>query len=204
MFKNGSLSLGARLDVVQGWVPVKTGHMPDRTHVLLLRSVNLGGKNRLPMVELSALVARLGGQHVRTYIQSGNVACGLSPEAADALPMALADQIEARFGFRSPVVMREAAELERAVAAWPWDVPEGERYLYFLADLPAPERVAALDPNRSPGHRFTVIGREVHAHMPDNVAGTKLTNAWLDRQLKTVSTARNWRTTLAMLDLLRA
>lgn len=204
MFKNGSLSLGARPGVVQGWVPVKTGDMPDRTHALLLRGVNVGGRNRLPMAELSALVSQLGGQHVKTYIQSGNVVCGLSAEAAQALPAALAEQIEARFGFRSPVVMRATAELEGAVAAWPWEVPEEERYLYFLADLPAPERVAALDPKRSPGDRFAVIGRDLHAHLPGSVANTKLTNDWLDRQLKTVSTARNWRTTLAILDLLRA
>jgi len=32
----------------------------------------------------------------------------------------------------------------------------------FLADLPAPERVKSLDPNRSPGDEYVVKGREIY------------------------------------------
>ena len=35
------------------------------------------------------------------------------------------------------------------------------------------------------------------------MARTKLTNAWIDAKLKTVSTARNWQTTLKLLELLK-
>jgi uncharacterized protein (DUF1697 family) len=42
-------------------------------HVALLRGVNVGGKNKLPMKELAELFEVAGCSDVATYIQSGNV-----------------------------------------------------------------------------------------------------------------------------------
>ena len=43
------------------------------TYVALLRGVNVGGNNKLPMKSLTALCEAQGCDSVRTYIQSGNV-----------------------------------------------------------------------------------------------------------------------------------
>ena len=43
------------------------------THVALLRGINVGGKNPLPMKDLAQMFAGAGCANVRTYIQSGNV-----------------------------------------------------------------------------------------------------------------------------------
>ena len=59
----------------------------------------------------------------------------------------------------------------------------------------------ALDPERSPGDAFHLRGRELYLQLPNGVGRSKLTNAYLDRTLEVVSTARNWRTTLAVLAL---
>ncbi len=51
--------------------------------VLLLRGINVGGKNKLPMADLKSLLAELGASDIVTYIQSGNAvfsASGLSPQ----------------------------------------------------------------------------------------------------------------------------
>lgn len=71
----------------------------------------------------------------------------------------------------------------------------------FLADVPKPARVETLDPNRSPGDAFVVRGRDVFLHLPNGVARTKITNAWLDARLETTSTLRNWRTILTLLEM---
>ena len=39
---------------------------------------------------------------------------------------------------------------------------ENSTGVMFLADLPAPERVKSLDPNRSPGDEYVVKGREIY------------------------------------------
>src|SRR5262249_28718132 len=43
------------------------------SHVALLRGINLGGRNKVPMAGLRDAVAALGYTGVTTYIQSGNV-----------------------------------------------------------------------------------------------------------------------------------
>ena len=44
-----------------------------KTYLALLRGINVGGKNRVPMLELKTYLEELGYQNVRTYIASGNV-----------------------------------------------------------------------------------------------------------------------------------
>jgi uncharacterized protein (DUF1697 family) len=62
-------------------------------YVALLRGINVGGKNKVPMAELKACFEDLGCENVRTYIASGNVmfesnksSAGLSEEIQEALP----------------------------------------------------------------------------------------------------------------------
>ena len=43
------------------------------SHVALLRGINVGGRNKVPMADLREVVASLGHTGVSTYIQSGNV-----------------------------------------------------------------------------------------------------------------------------------
>lgn len=54
----------------------------------LIRGINVGGKNIVPMAALREALADAGVEQVRTYIQSGNAvltAPGLSPEDVNAL-----------------------------------------------------------------------------------------------------------------------
>ena len=58
-----------------------------------------------------------------------------------------------------------------------------------------------LTHDRSPGDEFAVLGREIYLHCPNGVARSKLTNSYFDSRLLTISTTRNWRTTLKLLEL---
>ena len=72
----------------------------------------------------------------------------------------------------------------------------------FLADRPRLQAIARLDAERSPGDKFVVCGPDVYLHMPNGMGRTKLTNAYFDSKLSTVSTARNWRTVTKLLQLM--
>lgn len=170
-------------------------------HIALLRGINVGGKNRLPMKDLSRLFTEAGCTGVGTYIQSGNVIFDATPQVLKRLAARVGHGIELEFGCRTPVVLRTGEELEQAVRNNPFR--EDEVHLVFLADQPDPAAVAALDPARSPGDRFVVTGREIYLHLPRGVARTRLTNDWFDARLRTASTMRNWRTVLNLLERAR-
>jgi uncharacterized protein (DUF1697 family) len=62
--------------------------------------------------------------------------------------------------------------------------------------------VKSLEPK--PPDEFAVIGREIYLRCPNGYGKTKLTNAWFDSRLKTISTVRNWRTVLKLLEMTKA
>jgi uncharacterized protein (DUF1697 family) len=171
--------------------------MATETYLALLRGINVGGKNKLPMKDLTGMFATAGCADVRSYIQSGNVLFKAAPALAAQLPAAIAARIAERFGYQTPVVLRTAAELADVVAGNPFlkqGADEGLLHVLFLTSLPTPDRISTLDPGRSPPDAFVVKGREVYLQLPNGVARSKLTNAYFDAKLKTTSTGRNWRT----------
>jgi uncharacterized protein (DUF1697 family) len=171
-------------------------------HVALLRGINVGGKNKLLMKDLAAIFTAAGCKGVTTFIQSGNV---VFEGPTTGLAAKIEKAIEKKFGFRPPIQFRSAAQLEQIVHINPF-IREDENYVHvvFLADVPATAAMAALDSARSPGDRFHVSGQEIYLHVPNGMGETKLTNAWFDSKLSTISTSRNWRTTLKLLELASA
>jgi uncharacterized protein (DUF1697 family) len=177
---------------------------PKARRVALLRGINVGGKNMLPMARLAGIFERAGCREVSTYIQSGNVLFRASGALARKLPTVISGRIEKEFGFKVPVVLRTAEELARAAAENPFlraAVDPKSLHVLFLVDLPDPRDVAALDPGRSPPDEFAVIDREVFLKCPNGVARTRLTNDYFDRALRTVSTGRNLQTVRKLLEL---
>jgi uncharacterized protein (DUF1697 family) len=172
--------------------------------VALLRGVNVGGKNMLPMKDLTCLFEDAGCAGVRTYIQSGNVIFSGSQAKAEKLPGRIAKAIEDRFGYRTPVVLRRAEELGETIRNNPFlhaGAAGNFLHVMFLASEPDPGAIAALDPDRSPPDAFVVRGREIYLLCPNGAGSTKLTNAWFDSRLSTISTGRNWRTVLKLYEL---
>jgi len=178
-----------------------------RTYLALLRGINVGGKNMLPMKTLTGIFSDAGCGEVRTYIQSGNVVFTAAPRVADKLTSVISARIQESLGLSVPVVLRTAGDVERIATSNPFrsrGVPEDITYVMFLAHKPDPQAVAGLDPERSPGDEFIVQGGEIYLHLRNGAATTKLTNAYFDSKLKTVSTSRNWRTVLKLREMTMA
>ena len=176
-------------------------------YVALLRGINVGGKNKMPMKDLAAMFADAGFSDVRTYIQSGNVVFRADPTPGEDIPSLISASISDRFGLQIPVVIRTAHEFRAIVEANPFanhtDEPD-KLHVAFLSDLPNPANVDALDPDRSPPDEFAVVGREVYLHCPNGMARTRLTNAYFDSTLAATSTMRNWKTVMKLLELAAA
>lgn len=173
--------------------------------VALLRGINVGGKNRLPMKDLADIFARAGCAEVRTYIQSGNVIFNCADAAVEKLPSLVSAAIAKRHGLMVPVVIRTAAEMSKVLRHNPFlagGAPEVECHVMFLAKVPSRNDAAKLDPHRSSPDEFELRGREVYLRLPHGAGKSKLTNAYFDSRLGTVSTARNWRTVTTLFEMM--
>jgi uncharacterized protein (DUF1697 family) len=179
------------------------------TFVLLLRGINVGGRNRLPMADLRALVASLGPGDVSTHLQSGNVvwrATGTSAGTAAAVADRVATAVHEELGLAVPVVARTAREWSAVVAGHPFEGLEDDPkrlHVTFLSGVPEPDRVARLEAEAEAfaPDQIAVNGADVFLHVPASYADTPLQNAFLERRLDRVATTRNWRTVLALADL---
>lgn len=170
--------------------------------VALLRGVNLAGKTRVGMPELRALAEEIGLTDVSTYLQSGNLV--FSATATDGLAARLEKALASTLAFAPKVVVRTADELKAIAARHPYAADEplpARLHVVFLRDVPAADRKDDLDPERSPGDRFALRGRELYVHYAGGQARTKLTLDYIERRLGTVGTARNWNTVQKLREL---
>lgn len=169
--------------------------------IALLRAVNVGGVNRLPMEAFRALLAEQGHDGAKTYIQSGN-AVFRSGQSAPELQAGIADSVLARFGFRPPVLMRTLAEMEAAHRGCPFRTEAGEKVFFHFMERELPRATADfLKSVAAADERYAYQGRVLWLHLPGGAGRSKLA----DRvgRLPVEMTARNLKTVEALIALAR-
>jgi uncharacterized protein (DUF1697 family) len=169
--------------------------------VALLRGINLGSRNRVPMAKLREVFADAGCEAVTTYIQSGNVVFEKKASDRAALARRLEKAIREAFDVAASVALRTADELAAVVASHPFGRDTSHSVVTFLAETPdraAVRRVQALDVAPD---RVEVAGSDVYLHYPKGFQGARLTGALLEKTLGVAGTARNWRTVTRLADL---
>ena len=174
------------------------------TFAALLRGVNVGGKNKVPMAGLRSLLESAGYADVVTYVQSGNVVLRSSSRSAAKTESRLEGLIAEAFGSRIAVLLRTPAELRRIASENPFLAGKAELsrlYVVFLRTAPKPEAVERLDPHRSPGDEYRLAGNELFLQLPSGAGQTKLTLDYFERTLGVDGTARNWNTLLRLVEL---
>jgi uncharacterized protein (DUF1697 family) len=171
------------------------------TYAALLRGVNVGGRGKISMPELVRAFELLGHEDVRSYIQSGNVVFRSKVSNPARVSAALERSIAESLGLETRVIVRTHPQLQAIAAGSPFDE---DVHVVFLDSVPSPARVAALDPERSPGDRFEVAGREIYLSLASGAGRTKLTLDWLERGLGVSGTQRNWNTLLKLVELTAA
>ena len=175
-------------------------------YIALLRGINVGGKNSLPMKDLAAMFEKAGCSQVATYIQCGNVVFKADAKLAQQITDVISKEIKKGFKLEVPVVVRSAGELLKISQKNPFFKKGGTVdtvHVAFLLHTPHKTAIQSLDAQRSPGDAFEVAGSEVYLHCPKGFGRTKLTNQYFDSKLSTTSTIRNWKTVLKLLEMIR-
>jgi uncharacterized protein (DUF1697 family) len=182
------------------------------TYVALLRGINVGGRNRVPMADLRKTVTSLGHTDVATYIQSGNVVFTTDETDPSTLAAALEGAIAEAFDVSPRVVVLSRDELARVVDDNPYrDEADPKRvHAIFLPGKPGRELVKGVEAAErkaaQKGSRDTarVLGRTVFLHTPDGYGRSELAALLAGgKQVGAIGTARNWATVrklLAMCD----
>jgi uncharacterized protein (DUF1697 family) len=173
------------------------------TIIALLRGINVGGHNKLPMKELKAVLAKLGLTHVETYIQSGNVVFQTSRADLSDIAEEIKSAIGKSHGFVPRIMLLRLADLATAVSRNPFPAAEENHktlHFYFLESTPPNPDLAGLDSLKSDSEQFELIGMVFYLHAPDGIGRSKLAEK-VERALGVAATARNWRTVSKLLEM---
>lgn len=170
---------------------------------MLLRAVNVSGRNSVPMARLRDVLAdETDLNEVSTYIASGNIICATPKKPADACA-AVQSAISAEFGVDTPVIHRTHTQLVASERAQPF--PDGEEkfvHAMFLAGPSKAGAVDALEERLLPGERLALVRDDLWIdYGSGGVHSSKLTTAVLDRALGVAGTARNLRTVRKLIEL---
>jgi uncharacterized protein (DUF1697 family) len=174
-------------------------------HVALLRAVNVGGRGKVAMADLRAMLADLGFEAPQSLLQSGNLVFRSQPKGV-ALEAMLEKEAEARLGLAADFLVRTAAEWADIVAANPYPAMAKDDPSHLLVmplktkpDAAGLRALQAWIPGRE---TIEAVGRELYIAYPDGIGTSKLTGAVIERRVKTRGTARNWNTVTKLSALL--
>lgn len=173
---------------------------------VLLRGVNVGKGNRVPMAEFKQLLEELGHTEVTTLLNSGNAVFTSTSRSSAKLSAAIAAALERRFGVSTPVVVKSAAAFMAALREAPMAPPQEDqaRFLVvFGADEPSLEALRPLAELAGEGERLLITAHAAYLHCPGGLLESRVGEAMLGKAGRGV-TSRNWATVLKIGALLGA
>lgn len=173
--------------------------VPARRTVFIVLFRGVGGATQLPTAPLRKALGDAGFGNVSTYINSGNavLSSGLDEAQTHA---EIATVTKKNFGFEKDIMLVARPQWERLVEENPFPEAAGQPttlHAFILQKAPAQSAVEALYARLAPPERALVKGKFLYLHVPDGFSASRLPPV-ADRVLGTVSTARNWRTVLAL------
>lgn len=175
--------------------------------IALLRGINVGGRNKLKMAELRALLEKSGFKDVATYIQSGNVLfqnCGSNSANAQKIKKLIATEFE----YDVKVLMLNASVLATVADGNPFGQDfEDHLHVTFLGAKPKAAALKSTVELQSAGglklgdDQFKVVQDVVYIHCPNGYGRTKLNNTFFETKLQVEATTRNWKTLNKLIEL---
>lgn len=171
-------------------------------YIVLLRAVNVSGKNLIKMADLKKVLLDHGYNAVQTYIQSGNI-CLETEEKPETLQSKINKIILKEFNLNIHVFVLNKLDLQQALIANPYhiDLPKNKVFIAFLSDNPQQNEIETLKKADLKNEEYMILDKKFYFYLPDGMATSKLNNALIEKKLKVNATARNLNTLEKLLQI---
>ena len=173
--------------------------------VAILRGINVGGRRKILMADLKALISKLAFKDVTTYIQSGNVIFNAKDKIKNnEIEDKITKAIKKKYDFDVPVIVKTENEFNEIISTNPFEKGEEIERLHFtfLKEIPAKEHLEKMATYDYSPDQFEIQGSNVFVFCSKKYSDTKLTNKFFESKLKTTATTRNWKTILKISQLM--
>jgi len=178
------------------------------TYVILLRGINVGGKNTVPMVGLRKCLEEQGFSNVSTYIASGNVILKSDERANDVktqIEEALPENFNLDDGFIKVLVLTHK-QFQAIIDNKPKGFGEQpEKYhsdAIFLMGIDSAQAMPAFNPREGVDQVWAGNGVIYSQRLSSQRTKSRL-NKIMETPFYKSMTIRNWNTTTKLLEILR-
>ncbi len=174
--------------------------------IILIRALNVSGKNVLKMEVLRQYMAEVGFENIQTYIQSGNIVCSIDSQSATSIPQEVEHLLQSKAGISVKVFSLTQSELEYIIYNNPFkdNVKYAPEKVYFsaLSQIPDSELVLKLnDLLKASEDKVEILGLTAYIYCENGYGKTKFSNNFLESKLKVLATTRNTKTVNMLLEL---
>lgn len=182
-----------------------------QTFVILLRGINVGGKNMLPMKALVPLLTANQYQDVTTYIQTGNIVLKApqsskqaNPEHAPAeqeIENTIAALISSNFGFTPSVFVISSNKFSAAVNNNPYKDIDGKFVHFYFCQENIDLNLDKTNKWLANSESYQVKNNVLYLHAPEGIGRSKLV-ANIEACLGQAGTGRNLNTVNKIITML--
>lgn len=166
-----------------------------QTWIVLLRGINVSGKNLIKMSALTQALTDSGLNNIRTYIQSGNIIFESEETNPKVISGMVSDIIKARFEYDVPAIAILQKELLQISKSNPFfsisDFDPAFMHITFLHRQPENEMIEATEKLSFLPDSFFIHNNAVYVYCPNGYGNTKINNTFFERKLGVMATTRN-------------
>jgi uncharacterized protein (DUF1697 family) len=167
-------------------------------YVALLRGINVGGHNKVPMNDLRSLFAELGCQESITYIQSGNIVFKAEAKDQSSIEKAIKQRIREKFSVNIEVIVKSKEELSKILNETPFKETNfiaGEKiYLTIFSKRPLNDSIKKLNKVDGEGDKILVEDKTAYILCKKGYSETVYGNNFIEKTLRVIATTRNLKT----------
>lgn len=176
-----------------------------KTHLALLRGINVSGHNMIKMEALKTCLEAIGFQNVQTYIQSGNVFVDSEEENPAAIGFKIKQEIFKVFGHDVPVVVISKLDLEACFVnnlfLKETEVDLKKLYVAFVSKELQKENINDLKISQFKPDEAFIDSNRIFIKYAVGAGKTRLDQKYIEKKLNLTATIRNWNTVTQLLKL---
>lgn len=176
-----------------------------KTHLALLRGINVSGHNMIKMDSLKTVLENAGFQNVRTYIQSGNVFVDSEEEHGASVGFKIKQEIFKELGLEVPVVVVSKEDLSACLKNNPYlhekECDTKKLYAAFLSKELQGSAINDLKISQFKPDEAAIDKSRIYIKYAVGAGKTRLDQKYIEKKLNLVATIRNWNTVSTLLEM---
>lgn len=171
------------------------------TYIILLRGINVSGKNILKMADLKMSLTKHGFVNCKTYIQSGNITIS-SKKDKPSIKTIIEEILIKKFNIKTSCFVTTKTEFETMLKHLPFpsDKPK-ELYFTFFNETPKKEHIENLKLANKTNDQFKIRDKTIYIQCVNGYGKSKLTNVFFENKLGLKATTRNYNTVKKLIEL---